>query len=152
MQETHVLVELGQTVLLLFGGGGVVLVAVCGFFAKFIADRTIERRKAELSQETERLKAELAIETETHRLKLKKMEILTNKEIEAAGEFISLHRNIRPSYSYPDMDWAEALEEVATEFGKIERLLGDLLVSYGAVIETTARQDLVECTTLVDII
>jgi hypothetical protein len=103
----------------LFGGVGAIVVALAAFASKWMADRSIERHKAELGRETEKLKGELAKETETHKLILKKREILFQKEIEAASAFIALHRTIEPKYNHPDMDWDEAMADVAKDFRKV---------------------------------
>jgi hypothetical protein len=145
MQETHVLVELGQEVLLLFGGAGVVLTAFCVFLSNYVANRTIEGRKAELNQELERIKAELSKETETHKLKLKKLELLFNKELDAAGDFLKAYREIRPSYSDPDMDRDDVCSDVVHRLDKIETDLNSFVVKHGAVITTSAREQLYEC-------
>lgn len=84
------------------GGVGSLIVGLSAFFAKIFADRSIEKHKAALGHETERLKSELAKETETHKLRLKKQELVFNKQLEAVSEFIELHRTIMPRYSFPD--------------------------------------------------
>jgi hypothetical protein len=43
----------------LFGGVSVVSVALAAYFAKLVADHSIESHKSALGQETERLKGEL---------------------------------------------------------------------------------------------
>src|SRR5208283_75917 len=111
----------------------------------YVANRTIEGRKAELNQELERIKAELSRETETHKLKLKKLELIFNKELDAASEFMKTHREIRPSYSHPDMDWDDASMDVLQRLDKIEIDLISFLVKYGAVITKSAREQLYEC-------
>jgi Flp pilus assembly protein CpaB len=105
------------------GGIGVVAGAVSAFVAKFFADRSIERHKAELAQETE-----------THKLSLRKKELLFGKQIDAASEFITLHQQLRPQYSHPDKDWDEACSEVVDEFSKVENKLNAYLAKYGAVL------------------
>ena len=42
---------------------------------------------------------------EAHKLRLKKSEMLFEKELEAAKTFFALRKKIRPEYSHPDMDW-----------------------------------------------
>jgi len=147
MQETHPLFEQAQAIFT-FIGGGVTATAVLAFFANFFVNKEIERQKGALNKELERLKAELSKETESHKLSLKKQELIFNKELDAAGDFMKLHRQIRPSYSHPDMDWDDACMDVANRFEKIESDLNSFLVKHGAVITTSARKLLDNCIAL----
>jgi hypothetical protein len=141
MQE---LSELAKSIFT-FVGGGAAATAVLAFFANFFVNREIERQKAALNNELERLKAELSKEAETYKLSLKKQELIFNKELDAASDFMKLHRQIRPTYSHPDMDWDDACADVAHRLGKIETDLESFLVNHGAVITTSAREMLAEC-------
>lgn len=147
MQETYPLFELAKAIFA-FLGGGVAATAVLAFFANFFVNKEIERQKATLNRELERLKAELSKETETHKLSLKKHELIFNKELDAAGDFMKLHRQIRPTYSHPDMDWSDACADVAHRLDKIETNLETFLVKHGAVITTSAREQLNHCIVL----
>lgn len=116
------------------------MVAVCAFISNYFANSSLEKRKSELGRETERLKGELAQEAETHKLALKKQELIFNKEVEAASAFIKIHREITPKYSHPDMDWDDACEQVASEFGKTEIKLEKFIVEHGAIVIPEARK------------
>lgn len=128
-----------------FGGGAVITIAVAGVLSKYIADRSIEKHKALLGQETERLKGELAKETETHKLALKKQELLYQKELDAASAFIALHRRIEPKYAHPDMDWDEALDDVVDSFTDTEIKLRKYISEYGAALSPENRRQVDEC-------
>ena len=132
----------------LFGGVGAITIAAAAYASKLMADRSIESHKAELGRETEKLKGELAKETETHKLNLKKREILFQKEIDAASAFIALHRTIEPKYSHPDMDWDEAMADVAADFASIERKLREYVAAYGAALSQKNRTEIDTCMTL----
>jgi hypothetical protein len=147
MQTSQIVVSVGASVLTLFGGGGVVLIAICGFLSKFVADRTIEGHRAALNIELERVKNELAKETEGHRLKLKKAEILFARELDATSEFSALYRKIRPDYSRPDMEWDDACTIVAGRFPSIEQDIEAYLTKHGPVLTETVRTDLKKCVT-----
>src|ERR1035437_2678428 len=91
MQET--LFQLVQAIFAFFGGG-VAATAVVAFSANFFVKKEIEKQKAAFNKELE-----------THKLSLKKQELIFNKELEAAeaaGDFMKLHRQIRPSLSSGD--------------------------------------------------
>lgn len=148
MPDAQVILELGNKALLALGGGGVVVIAVCAYISNYFANSSLEKRKSELGRETERLKGELAQEAETHKLALKKQELIFNKEVEAASAFIKMHREIMPKYSHPDMDWDDACEQVASEFGKTEGKLEQFIVEHGAIVIPDAREMLSELKTL----
>jgi hypothetical protein len=128
-----------------FGGGAVVTIALAGFVSKLMADRSIESHKAELGRETEKLKGELAKETETHKLKLKKREILYQKEIEAASAFVALHRFIEPKFRHPDMDWDEALDDVVDSFADTDDRLRKYIAKFGAALSQENRAQIDSC-------
>jgi hypothetical protein len=99
-----------------FGGISAVSVAVSAYIAKFLADRSIERHKATLNQETERLKAELGKDAETHKWKLKKKELLFEKEYEAAVAFFELHARYDPQRRHPEYEWDAVQEDLISSF------------------------------------
>jgi hypothetical protein len=105
-------------------------------------DRSLEKHKAELNQETEKLKAELGREAETHKWKLRKKEILFEKEFEAASDFFVLRRKIEPRFRHPDMDWSEAVEGVVDDFSTSEDLLRKFIAKHGPVLSPKNREDL----------
>jgi hypothetical protein len=131
--------------ILALGGVGVVVGGFSAFFAKIFADRSIEKHKAILGQETERLKSELAKETETHKLQLKKQEILFNRQLDSVSEFIELHQKIMPHRNYPDKNWHDVREEVIEEFSKSETALEEYRRKFSAVLDADARKLLKDC-------
>ncbi|MER9677028.1 hypothetical protein [Mesorhizobium sp. M0208] len=147
MPTSEVVVSFGSSVVALLGGGGVVLVAICAFISQFITDRTIEGHKATLNAELERLKNELAKESELHKLKLRKAEILFDRELEAVAEFGTLYRRITPRYSHPDMDWDDACADVASRFSTIEEQLENYLTKHAPVLSEALREKLRHCKT-----
>ena len=127
------------------GGGAALTMVISAWISKLVADWTIAGHKAKLGQETERLKGELAKDTETHKLQLKKQEMLFNKQVEAVGAFIEMHQKLRPGYSWPDKDWGEACAEAAENFGDFETKLEKYRQLYSAVLDKEARKLLKEC-------
>jgi hypothetical protein len=144
----QLVVDVGSGLLALLGGGSIVLVAVCAYVSKIVADRSIEKHKATLSRELERLKGELAKETETHKLRLKKAEILFDRELEATSDFSVLYRRILPSYSRPDMEWEDACSIVAGRFASIENDLTAYMTRHGPVVTSALRDKVTHCITL----
>ena len=112
---------------------------------KILADRSLEGHRSNLERETERLKGELAKDTETHKLELRKQELLFAKELEAASAFLSLRRRFEPKRSHPDMDWSEALEDVIDGFPRAEKALEAFAAEFGSVFSAQNRKDLNSC-------
>jgi hypothetical protein len=140
MTSAEIYQWLGQ-ILPPLGGASVVAWGV----AKYFADRSIEKHKTELGQETERLKAELGRDAETHKWKLRKKEILFEKEFEAASEFFVLRRRIEPRFRHPDMDHAEAMEEVVDRFSSFQESLRSFIAKHGPALRTKNREELDQC-------
>lgn len=147
MPASEIVVSFGSSVIALLGGGGVVLVAICGFVSKFVADRTIEGHKAALNTELERVKSELAKESESHKLTLRKAELLFDRELQAVSDFGVLYRQIVPEYSRPDMEWEDACDIVAGRFVAIEKQLEDYLTKHAPVLTEALREKLRRCVT-----
>ncbi|MER9524155.1 hypothetical protein NKI96_11275 [Mesorhizobium sp. M0292] len=132
----------------LLGGGSFVLIAVCAYIAKLVADHSIEGHKGALNTELERLKNELAKESDLHKLKLRKAEILFDRELVAVVDFGKLYRQIAPSYSHPDMDWDDACTDVANRFSTIEKQLDNYLTNHAPVLTEELREKLGRCATI----
>ncbi len=101
-----------------------------------------------LTQETERLKAELGKDAETHKWKLKKNELLFEKEYAAAAAFFALKRKYDPVRRHPDMDWHDVREDVVQSFSDAESRIGKFIVEYGPVLSKEIRELLDECQSL----
>lgn len=108
--------------------------AVFAFFGKAAVGGYIESMKAEFAIEREKYKNELALEMETHRVKLKKSEFFFEKEFEATSELVAIRRKMMPEINWPDMDWAEACEQIALGFPELEKTLKGFIANYGAVL------------------
>jgi hypothetical protein len=143
------------------GSIGFVLIGACAWAGRYFANRAIDTRKAEferqlertkselsqeleitknrLSAEAEKIRAELSREADTHRFRLKKLELLFDREVEAANKFLQLHRAIRPMWRHPDMDWSDAVREVTDQLAKTETQLSAFLVEHGTVMAASAR-------------
>lgn len=51
-------------------------------------------------------------------------------------------QSIHPGFNHPMMDWYEACDVIAQDFGSIERKLNDFLAKYGAVLTDDERKAL----------
>lgn len=145
--------EAWQTILLAFGGNAALL-AVLGLLCKSLLDKLIVRDtkmfEADLSKKTQieldRLRDEMARNVESYKVQLKKSEVFFLRELEAASAFSSLFHSLLPGYNHPQMDWYEACEEMARNFGRIEVLLTEFMAKHGAMLSDEERAALVDAT------
>ena len=139
--------EVWQTVLFAIGGNAVLL-AVLGVLGKSLLEKIIARDtkqyEADLKVKTdsaiENLRSQLLHQVESYKIQLKKSEYLFQREFEAVSFFIALRQEIEPRYNNPDMDWSEACEQIATGFGKTEKVLGAFLAKHGAALVKAERE------------
>lgn len=128
-------------------GGNAVMLAVLGFLAKSLIEKLIVRDtklfeselKAKTNSEIERLKNEMTRGLESYKVRLKKSEVFFLRELEAASAFSSLYHSILPSYSNPDMEWYEACDAMAQDFGRTEARLDDFMAKHGAMLDQEER-------------
>lgn len=140
-----------ESVLLALGGSATLL-AVLGFLAKSLLEKIILRDmkvfeaelKAKTDSEIEKFKSTLTRDVESYKVQLKKSEVFFQRELEAASTFSSLFHSILPGYSHPQMDWYEACEEMARNFGKIEFQLSGFIAGHAAVLTDEERSALVD--------
>lgn len=139
-----------QTILLAFGGNAA-LIAVLGWLCKSLLDKLIIRDtkqfesdlKAKNDAEIERTKNELLRSVESYKIQLKKSEFLFQKEYEATSAFTAVRQSIHPGFIVPMMDWHDACDEIARNFGRIEKELATFLSKHGAVLTDEERKILV---------
>lgn len=98
--------------------------------------------KGKADTQIEKLKNELAHTIESYKVRLKKSEFLFQKEYEAASAFTALYRAFYPKSNRPDLEWEDALEMIANDFGKTEDALEFFLTAHGAVLLTPERESL----------
>ena len=99
--------------------------------AKAAADGAMKRSEASLTRETE-----------THKLRLKKQEILFGKELDAVLEFIKIRHDLKPKVDDPTMDGYEAGRDFAMRLGQVERVLDDFMAKHSGPISDKARAHL----------
>jgi len=119
-----------------------ITIGIAAFVSKGVADRSIEKHKALLGQETERLKGELSKETESHKFSLRKKEILFGKEMDAASAYFDLYAKLEPRYSHPDKGAAEVIEEALENFGSMSSKISGYLAVHGVFLSEENRKDL----------
>lgn len=131
--------EIGGSILLSLGGGTVIIFAASSWLGRVWAERILNREKAQQGQDLERFKQQLQEEAERHKIRLKKSEFIFAKQFDAASALVALYRDISPSYSHPDMDYYDACDQVAENFGKIEGLIHTYVRTHGAVLTDSVK-------------
>ena len=137
--------EATTEILATYGGPSVVATALSAWLGRLWADRLIGAQTAKFSADLERIKSEFLLETETHKVRLKKSELLFQMEVSATSAFVGICRNIRPLHEWPDMESSDAYDMVASKFSKIETILADFLGQHGAVLDTPEIEGISIC-------
>lgn len=140
-----------ESVLLALGGNATLL-AVLGFLAKSFLEKMIIRDtkvfeaelKAKMDSEIEKFKSTLTRDVESYKVQLKKSEVFFGQELEAASTFSSLFHSILSGYSHPQMDWHDACDDIACNFGGIERQLSEFMGKHAAVLSDEERSALID--------
>jgi len=142
-----------NSVLVTIGGalaGNAVLLAALGFIGKSwfqsAVGKDLERFKTELKREAdaelERVKAALNRELEEHKARLKRSDFLFEREFLAASAMLKLYDDVYPKKSHPDMDWDDAMEEVAAHAGATRTKLDLFVIEHGAALAADLRKEL----------
>jgi len=141
------ILEISAVALGSLGGGAAIIFGFSNFLGKVWANRLMTKEKAEYARELESLRNRLVKETESYKLKLKKSELIFEKELEAASRFVALRRSFMPTYSHPGKDWCEACDEIAQNFENIAEELNAYLAEFGAVLQKKAQSLINSCET-----
>ena len=139
------IIEVAGVILATLGSGGVIVFALSSWLGKVWANRLMAREILQHSKDLETLRNELHRDIESYKIKLKKSEVIFDKEIEAASNLVALIRGFLPTNRYPNMDWHEACDEIAHNFERIESSLNDFLSRYGAVLPDEVMADIISC-------
>lgn len=138
-------IQIGGAILVSLGGASAVLFGFSSWLGKVWADRLMEKEKTKYSTDLERFKSDLSQTAESHKVKLKKSEFIFQKEFEAASALVALNRDIVPTYSHPDMDWYDACDEMAMDFGIKEVKLHAYLKEHGAILPAGVKHLVTIC-------
>jgi hypothetical protein len=132
--------EIGAAVIASLGGAGAIVLASSSYFGKIWANKLMESDKAKYARDLESLKNDLTNETESYKLKLKKSELIFQKEFEATSEFVALKGSALPNHTQPDMDWHDACDSMAHELEHTESVLRSFLYKHGAVLHAESKK------------
>ena len=119
------------TVVVSLGGGGAIVLGLANFIGKILANKYVEKVKQEIQQELE-----------SHKTRLRKSELLFQKEFNATSSFISLRLRLVPRHRFPDMEWHDACEDFAQRFKHVEESLETYIATHGAALPKSALERL----------
>lgn len=144
MQLSDVLAISG-TILASIGGGTAIVFSFSSWLGKVWANRLMENEKNEHSRQLESLKNTFLKETESYKIKLKKSELIFEKQFEAASALVALHRSFIPQINSVHMDWEDVVDHYAFSSQKIEEELEKYLSLHGAVLGEEVEEKISEC-------
>jgi len=116
------------------GGGVAIVFGFSNWLGKVWANRLMTKEKAEYAQELESFRNRLTQDTESYKIKLKKSELIFEKEFIAASELVAFIRGLLPAYRSEEMDWDDAYNDIASKLENIEAKLDEFLSKHGAVL------------------
>lgn len=93
---------------------------------------------------SEKIKSGIKIEydrkLEDFKSKIKHLEFIRNSRYEALKYLISIYYKIYPELRSPDMEWEDALSDIAEDFKNHKKLLKDFMKSYGHVMDKESTE------------
>lgn len=128
-------IEISSVILAAIGGGAAIIFGFSSWLGKVWANRLMIKEKAGYSEELESIKNKLLLEAESYKIKLKKSELIFEKQFDAASKFVALRQSFIPAYEVPNMDWDDACHEIVRNFPEIERELKLFVSRHGAVLD-----------------
>ena len=112
---------------------------------KIWAEKLMAKESAQHARDLESLRGDLMRETESHKIRLRKSELIFQREVEAASELVALSRHLSPQRWRPGMDWDDVCDDIASDFHLIEKELRAFLAKHGAVLPGGVKDDLGWC-------
>lgn len=115
------IIQIASAILAALVAGSLLIVAVSGWLGRVWANRLLKPRM------------------EMHALKLRRSELLFEKEYEAACALVALLRQYQPTFHHPTMSWQDACDEIACDFANIDNALGVYLARHAAALPDSVR-------------
>jgi len=88
------------------------------------------------------IEAKLSQYFEIHKQKIKNSEFFFQKQFEASQALYKIKSEMMPPYRHPDMDWHEAIQEMAGNLGKTHNSIREFLKSYFTVLSPEVLEKL----------
>lgn len=133
------LFTISSAIIASLGGGALLVIALSNWLGKLWANRFMNTERAKHEEDLEQLRSQLLKEIEGYKIALKNSEFIFQKQYEAASELVALQSHIAPKYTFPEMDWHDACEYIATGFKSTEKLIDAYLAKHGAVLSVEVK-------------
>ena len=111
-----------------------IMTIVLGWIGKRYLDSKLESEKTDNLTKIKAIESRLNQYLEVHKQKIKNSEFFFQRQYEASQELYKLKVDMLPPFRHPDMDWGEALEEMARRLEVTHNSLRDFLNSYFTVL------------------
>ncbi|MDZ7717828.1 MAG: hypothetical protein U5K72_03275 [Balneolaceae bacterium] len=111
-----------------------VVSGIISWIGKRYLDKKLEIEKANHTKKLEDLKAENQKVLENYRARLKNSEIYFNRQLTACDEIHALCQSMLPKNKFPNMEWDDALEDMALEMERIETEAQKLYTKFYSVL------------------
>ena len=120
--------------LLQFLGAPSLIALFLGWLGKRYLEKKLEQEKTAHLSEIKRLESKLGEYSEIHKQKVKNSEFFFLRQFDASQALYKLKLEMTPSFRHPDMEWDEAIEEMAENLSDTHRKLQALLIEYFTVL------------------
>jgi len=107
---------------------------VLGWIGKRYLDRKLEIEKSEHQTNIKSIESRLSHYLEVHKQKIKNSEFFFQKQYDASQDLYKIKVEMLPAYRHPDMDWHEALEEMAGNLAKTAANVQEFINNYFTVL------------------
>lgn len=122
------------------GGIGAMSAGISAWIGTIVSSRVIEQQKAKLNEQLETHKDALLREADRNRLMLKRQELMFERELAAAVDFLKVQASVVPDSWAPDLDWYDAQERIAEKLFSHDRELKKLLDQHSVALSKEARK------------
>mgnify|MGYP000888408090 FL=1 len=139
------IIAISGTILTSIGGGTAIVFGFSSYLGKIWANRLMENEKNQFLRELETLKNSFLKDSESHKIKLKKSELIFEKQFEAASELVALYRSFIPDIYAKHMDYEDFLDRYVFSSKEIEIKLKKYLAQHGAILGDDVESKLNEC-------
>lgn len=125
----------------IFGVPGL-MTFLLGWLGKRYLEKKLESEKAINQANIKAIESKLNQSLEVHKQKIKNWEFFFQRQFDASQELYKIKSEMMPPYSHPDMEWDDALIEMANNLGKTHASLRKFLKDYFTVLDPSILEEL----------
>lgn len=110
------------------------MTSILGWFGKRYLDKKLESEKAANQENIKSVENKLNQYLEVHKQKIKNWEFFFQKQFDASQDLYIIKTDMMPPYSHPDMDWHDAIKEMANGLDKTHKSLREFINNHFTVL------------------